>query len=47
VYEARTKNNARDDVVDVKSSMEIMPIHALVGARMEAVYANISKQMGS
>jgi hypothetical protein len=33
--------------VDVKSSMERMPIHALVGARAEAVYANISKQMES
>jgi hypothetical protein len=45
VNKAWVKNKERDNVVDVKGSMERMPTHALVGARAEAVYANISNQV--
>jgi hypothetical protein len=47
VNQARAKNNERDNVVDVKGSMERMHTHALVEARVEAVYANISYLVGA
>jgi hypothetical protein len=47
VEPGKGKKNERDNVVDVKGSMERMHTHALVEARAEAVYANISNLVGA
>jgi hypothetical protein len=46
VIERRTKHNALDDVVDVLSSMETMPIYAVTRDMAEALIANFSNPIG-